>query len=134
MEGQPAAILSATVKRMRGRIRVNEIRANGVTGNATARRIEVWEAGNSRATEEGLAGHRRALRIEAAAERIVSAIDKFLIHRVDRTKVLSVEPPRERAEVQPEPAASAALPAWEVREAVAHEAAAEAGEGRRGHE
>ena len=99
-------------------------------GNETARRIEVPGADNSRVTEEGQAGNRRALWIEAAEERIGWVIDKFLIRRVGRTKVLSVEPRRGRAEVRPEPAASAALPAWEAREA-AHEVAAADGEGRR---
>ena len=134
MEGQPAVIPSATVRRMRGRIRDNEIRANGVTGNETVRRIEDPEARNSPATEEEQAGNRGAAWIEAAEERIASVIDKFLIHRVDPTKALSAEPRRERAEAPPAPAASAALPAWEVREAAAHEVAAEAGEGRLGHD
>jgi hypothetical protein len=125
MAEQPAVIPSATVRLIRCRIRVN-----GVTGNETARRIEVPEADNSRATEEGPTGNRRALWIEAAEERIGWVIDKFLIRRVDRTKVLSVGPRRGRAEVQPELVASAALPAWEARGA-AHEVAAADGEGRR---
>ena len=125
-EERHAAIPWATGRRMRGRIKVN-----GATGNETTRQIVVPGTDNSRVTEEGRAGHKRAHRIEAAEERTGSVIDKFRTRRVDRTKVLSVEPRRGRAEVRPDPVASAALPAWEARAAAPETAAvAEGGEGR----
>jgi hypothetical protein len=128
MEEPRAVIRWATGRRMRGRIR-----ANGA-GNEIARQIEVPGADNSRVTgvteAEGQADNRRAVWIEAAEERTEWVIDRFLIPRVDRTRAPSVEHRRGRAEVRPVPAASAVLPAWEVREA-AQEVVAAGGEGRR---
>jgi hypothetical protein len=56
-------------------------------------------------------------------------IGRFPILRADRTKVRSAEAREGQAEARPEPAASAVLPAWELRVEV-HEAAEAAGEGR----
>jgi hypothetical protein len=97
---------------MRDRIRVRV-----VDDNRQARWIEGQQADNRGAIEGTVAGNKRALRTaageEAAGEegQIEWAIDKFLIRPVDPIRAPSAVPLAGRAETQPAPAASAALPA-----------------------
>ena len=86
--------------------------------------------------EEAEADNKRALWIEAEEGGIASAIDKFPIRQVDRTRAPSVAPPAGRAAARPARAVSGALQAWGDPEAAEGPgvAAAVDGGGRRSHD